>query len=114
MKSIYLLVLLSIVSFGATSDISEKEIAISQKIVASYHNNEPTTDYIKALEKNHSKLKNQIKGEDNKNLVVFLGICIKELKDTISKPHTKENEALVEDLEKSISEGNHFLSTNTK
>ena len=60
---------------------------------------------LKAFDAKQKKLANSINDPKTKNLMVFIDMNLEELKDTVTKPYSLDNAAVVIDLAEAISEG---------
>ncbi len=87
---------------------------LSTKIVKAYSKDDKSVNMmttIKALEAGHVKLKKIVaRNSDIDNLLVFLTLCLDEMKILVKKPYSTENAQLVADLGASISEGSRYIA----
>jgi len=60
---------------------------------------------LKAFDAKQKKLANSINDPKTKNLMMFIEMNVEEIKDTITKPYSLDNAAVVVDLAEAISEG---------
>ena len=85
--------------------------AASQNIIKAYKKDDTGSVLasLRVLESGHKSLESKISNPEIKNLLVYLNLCIKNLKDVVKKPHTPQNAQKVADLSASISEGSHYI-----
>ena len=94
--------------------LAGKQQLLSTKVVKAYSKDDKSVNMmttIKALEAGHVKLKKiAVRNSDIDNLLVFLTICLDEMKVLVKKPYSAENAQLVADLSASISEGSRYIA----
>jgi len=91
---------------------SQQEI-LSKNIMKAYgkkDNGMAALAVIQTLENGQMKLKSDIHNAEIDNLLVFLGVCLGDLKKAVQQPYTPDNVSVVADLSASISEGNHYIA----
>ncbi len=89
---------------------SQQEI-LSHKVVLSYrkHDNAKLLAALHTLESGHMKLRSGTHNAEINNLLVFLDLCLNDLKKTVQKPYSAQNAQHVADLSDSLSEGNRYI-----
>jgi len=120
-KSIITLMLIS--TFASSSlfaknaqliSLAAQQVKLTKKISHAYQSKASSASIlssIKTLEMGQIKLKKQAKHTSEiKNLLVYLNICVKELKALVRKPYSRENAQKVVDYGVSISEGSRYIS----
>ena len=92
-------------------DLASKQETLSHNINNAYkkQDNRSVLLTLKTLESGHKKLRSQINNPEISNLLVYLSLCLKDLKEIVQQPHTSQNTQKVADLSDSISEGNHYI-----
>ena len=97
--------------------LASKQEVLSQNIIKAYKkqdNGSSALVVIKALELGQTKLKSDIHNPEIDNLLVFLNICLDDLRVVVKKPYSSHNAQLVADLSDSISEGSQYISQSLK
>jgi len=92
-------------------NLASKQETLSHNINNAYkkQDNRSVLLTLKTLESGHKKLRSQINNPEISNLLVYLSLCLKDLKEIVQQPHTSQNTQKVADLSDSISEGNHYI-----
>ena len=96
--------------------VSKQEV-LSQNIIKAYKkqdNGSSVLVVIKALELGQTKLKSDIHNPEINNLLVFLNICLDDLKVVVNQPYSPDNAQLVADLSDSIFEGSQYIRQSLK
>ena len=96
--------------------VSKQEV-LSQNIIEAYKKQDKGSSalvVIKALESGQTKLKSDIHNPEIDNLLVFLNICLDDLRVVVKKPYSSHNAQLVADLSDSISEGSQYIRHSLK
>lgn len=97
--------------------LASKQEVLSQNIINAYKkqdNGSSALVVIKALELGQTKLKSDIHNPEIDNLLVFLNICLDDLRVVVKKPYSSGNAQLVADLSASISEGSQYIQQSLK
>jgi len=116
--SIFLMVGLYTTGIMAQSNTDElaklasKHETLSKNIVTAYSKKDRGMSalvIIDTLESEQIKLKSKIDNPEISNLLIFLTMCVKDLKTVVKKPYSSKNAELVADLSTSIQEGSHYI-----
>jgi len=101
----------NVVFAGATTDVLSKQEALSHKAVTAYkkHQAKALLSQIHIIKAQNHKLQKEVRDPEIRNLLVFLDICLDEMKSTLSKPYSKDNAQIIADLSVSIKEGTHYV-----
>jgi len=94
-----------------------KQETLSKNIIKAYKkqdNGSSVLVVIKALELGQTKLKSDIHNPEIDNLLVFLNICLDDLRAVVKQPYSSNNAQLVADLSDSISEGSLYIRQSLK
>ncbi len=94
-----------------------KQEQLSQNIINAYKkqdNGSSALAIIVSLESEHTKLKSNIRNAEIDNLLIYLNICLADLKKVLQKPYSSQNAQLVADLSASLSEGSHYIGQSLK
>ena len=97
--------------------LASKQEVLSQNIIKAYKkqdNGSSVLVVIKALELGQTKLKSDIHNAEIDNLLVFLNICLDDLRVVVKKPYSSHNAQLVADLSDSIFEGSQYIRQSLK
>jgi len=96
---------------GNVTDVLNKQEALSHKAVVFYkkHKTKALLSQIHTLKAQNRKLQRYVRDPEIKNLLVFLDICLDEMKSTLNKPYSKDNAQIIADLSVSIKEGTHYV-----
>jgi len=91
--------------------LASKQEKLSQNIMKAYQTKSPSTlVLLKDLESGQMKLKSDIHTPEISNLLTYLTMCLRDLKQAVRKPYNLHNARLVADLSASISEGNRYIA----
>lgn len=92
--------------------LASKQEVLSQNITKAYKKQDKSSmvAIIKRLESGQSALKTHIHNPEISNMIVFLNMCIKDLKQTLKAPYNAANTEKVVELSSSISEGSHYIA----
>ena len=97
--------------------LASKQEVLSQNIIKAYKkqdNGSSALAVIAVLESEHTKLKSNIRNAEIDNLLIYLNICLGDLKKVLQKPYSSQNAQLVADLSASLSEGSHYIGQSLK
>jgi hypothetical protein len=96
---------------GNVTEVLSKQEALSHKAVVAYkkHQAKALVSQINMIKKQNRKLQRQVRDPEIKNLLVFLDICLDEMKSTLKKPYSRDNAQIIADLSVSIKEGTHYV-----
>jgi len=97
--------------------LASKQEVLSQNIIEAYKKQDKGSSVlvvIKALESGQTTLKSEIEDSEIGNLLVFLNICLDDLRVLVKKPYSSSNAQLVADLSASISEGSQYIRQSLK
>jgi hypothetical protein len=91
--------------------LASKQERLSRSIMKAYKTKSPSTlTLLKDLESGQLKLKSNIHTPEIKNLLIYLNLCLRDLKQAVKKPYSTHNARLVADLSASLTEGNHYIA----
>ena len=91
--------------------LASKQEKLSHTIMKAYQSKSPSTlVLLKDLESGQLKLKSNIHTPEIANLLKYLNLCLKDLKQAVKQPYSTHNARLVADLSASISEGNRYIA----
>ena len=101
---------------GTVTDVLSKQATLSHKAVASYkkHQSVALVNQISSIKRDNQKLGNHVGDPEIKNLLVFLNICLDEMKLTLKEPYSHDNVQILADLSISINEGTHYVKKTLK
>ena len=100
--------------------IADRQAQLSMQIAKGYLQSERNgTDHklalsIKALKAGQAKLKNSISDPELQNLLKYLDICMNKLEKKIAVKFTPGNAESVDELSKTIEEGNRYVKNSLK
>jgi len=91
--------------------IASKQETLSCTISKAYKRQDSSSllSAIKTLESGQKQLKSQISNPEISNLLVYLNLCLKDLKTIVKKPYSSKNAQRVTELSASISEGSRYI-----
>ncbi len=89
-----------------------KQENLSKKIIMAY--NKKVTDsslltLVNTLESEQIKLKSKIDNPEITNLLIYLSMCVNDLKSMLKKPYSSKNAQTIADLSTSIQEGSQYI-----
>jgi len=101
----------SVAYAGSAKSVLSKQEALSHKALKAYkrHQGVSLVKQIQSIKAQNHKLQRQVRDPEIKNLLVFLDICLDELKTTLKKPYSRDNAQIIADLSVSIKEGTHYV-----
>jgi len=92
-------------------ELASKQESISKTITKNYKQNPSSTlKLLNQLESGHNTLKSTVHTAELSNLLTYLHICVKDLKQIMKQPYNSQNARLVADLSASLTEGNHYIA----
>ncbi len=97
--------------------LAAKQGKLSCTLVTAYKkkdNGNAALDVIKTLESGHSKLKSSNQNDEIDNLLAYLDICLKDLKEVVKQPYSRVNSQRVSDLTASLLEGSLYIQQTLK
>jgi len=111
-KGILLALLLGNVVYASdATDVLKQQEILSHKALKAYKNHQAVA-LVKQIHnikvKNH-KLQKEVRDPEIKNLLVFLDVCLDEMRTTLKKPYSRDNAQIIADLSVSIKEGTHYV-----
>jgi len=97
--------------------LAAKQGKLSYTLVTAYKkkdNGNAALDVIKTLESGHIKLKSSNQNDEIDNLLAYLDICLKDLKEVVKQPYSRVNSQRVSDLTASLLEGSLYIQQTLK
>jgi hypothetical protein len=106
----------SVAVAGNVTDVLSKQEALSHTALKAYkkHKAVALVKQIHEIKVQNHKLQKQVRDHEIRNLLVFLDICLDEMKTTLKKPYSKDNAQIIADLSVSIQEGTHYVKKHWK
>ena len=92
--------------------LASKQETLSKDIIRAYKKQDKGSsvlNLIRSLRSAQTKMKSDIKNPMIGNLLVFLNICLDDLKSIASKPYSPDNARLVAELSAAILEGHQYI-----
>ena len=99
-------------SSTALKKLTVQHEKLSKKIITAYGKKDKGNSalaILNTLESEQKTLKSQIHNPEINNLLIFLTMCIKDLKTVVKKPYSSNNAQRVADLSTSLQEGSHYI-----
>ena len=92
--------------------LTSKQEKLSDMLVSSYNKKNQTVSFanIKSIEAGQTTLKSSIKDPEITNLLVYLDMCVTDLKTLVKKPYSSSNAKAIAELCTSVSEGNQYVA----
>ena len=96
--------------------LASKQEKLSDMLVSSYNKKNQTVSIanIKSMEAGQTTLKSSIKDPEITNLLVYLDMCVTDLKTLVKKPYSSSNAKAIAELCTSVSEGNQYVARSLK
>jgi len=93
------------------ANLASKQETVSHIIVKAYKKQDSgsVSTALATLESGHKKLQSQTRDPEVKNMLTYLNLCIKNLKEAAKRPYNSQNAQKVAELSALISEGNHYI-----
>ncbi|HIP62134.1 MAG TPA: hypothetical protein EYG98_06215 [Sulfurovum sp.] len=92
--------------------LASKQETLSKDIIRAYKKQDKGSsvlNLIRSLRSAQTEMKSDIKNPMIGNLLVFLNICLDDLKSIANKPYSSDNARLVVDLSAAILEGHQYI-----
>lgn len=96
--------------------LTTKQEKLSNMLVSSYNKKNQTVliANIKSMEAAQYRLKSSIKDPEIVNLLVYLDMCVHNIKTLAKKPYSTKNAKAIASLCISLSEGNQYVAESLK
>jgi hypothetical protein len=96
---------------GSAAEVLTKQAVLSHKAVISYKKRQSVAllNQIQTMKMANQQLRTKVRNPEIKNLLVFLNICLDEMKLTLKQPYSRDNVQILADLSVSIDEGTHYV-----
>jgi len=101
----------SVAYASSAKDVLSKQEALSHKALKAYkrHQGIALVKQIQTIKAQNHKLQKQVRDPEIRNLLVFLDVCLDEMKTTLKKPYSRDNAQIIADLSVSLNEGTHYV-----
>jgi len=93
--------------------LASKQERLAQNINKAYKKQDKglsALSVINTLESGYTKLKSDIHNAEINNLLLYLNICLSDLKKVVKQPYSTQNARKVSELCDSFSEGSHYIA----
>jgi len=96
--------------------LAAKQEKLSAMLVSSYNNKNKTVliANLKSIEAGQTTLKSSINDPEISNLLVYIDMCLTDLKILTKKPYSSSNAKAISELCTSVSEGNQYVARSLK
>jgi hypothetical protein len=99
----------SAITINDPIDLAKKQEMLSTKIATGYSEHKDISQVLHQLEEQQIRLKKSIHDPEITNMIDFLQLCLRNIKNINQQPHTLRNTEKIADLGASINEGSRYI-----